>query len=43
MGEGPGFRKVRKALGVEALGVNATVLPPGIESGKDAQRVQPSS
>ena len=32
MGEGPGFRKVRKELGVEAFGVNAIVIPPGIES-----------
>ena len=29
MGEGPGFRKVRKELGVTAFGVNAVVLPPG--------------
>ena len=28
LGEGPGFRKVRRALGVEAFGVNAVVLPP---------------
>jgi mannose-6-phosphate isomerase-like protein (cupin superfamily) len=33
IGEGPGFRKVRRALGVTAFGVNAIVLPPGIESG----------
>jgi uncharacterized cupin superfamily protein len=33
MGEGPGFRKVRRALGVTAFGVNAVVLPAGIESG----------
>ena len=33
LGDGPGFRKVRKALGVEAFGVNAIVLPPGIETG----------
>jgi uncharacterized cupin superfamily protein len=33
MGEGPGFRKVRRALGVTAFGVNAIVLPPGIETG----------
>jgi mannose-6-phosphate isomerase-like protein (cupin superfamily) len=31
MGEGPGFRKVRQALGVEAFGVNALVYPPGQE------------
>ena len=33
IGEGPGFRKVRGALGVTAFGVNAIVLPPGIETG----------
>ena len=30
---GPGFRKVRKGLDVTAFGVNAIVMPPGIESG----------
>ena len=29
LGQGPGFRKVRSALGVEAFGVNAVELPPG--------------
>jgi uncharacterized cupin superfamily protein len=29
MGEGPGFRKVRRELGVTAFGANAVVLPPG--------------
>jgi mannose-6-phosphate isomerase-like protein (cupin superfamily) len=29
LGEGYGFRKVRKALGVSAFGVNALVYPPG--------------
>ncbi|HUH81311.1 MAG TPA: cupin domain-containing protein [Solirubrobacteraceae bacterium] len=33
LGEGPGFRKVRRALGVGAFGVNAIVLPAGIETG----------
>jgi len=33
LGEGPGFRKVRRGLGVTAFGVNAIVMPPGIESG----------
>ena len=28
LGEGPGFRKVRSALGVTGFGVNAVVLPP---------------
>ena len=32
LGEGPGFRKVRSALGVEAFGVNAVVIPPGYTS-----------
>jgi mannose-6-phosphate isomerase-like protein (cupin superfamily) len=33
LGTGPGFRKVRRGLGVTAFGVNAIVLPPGIETG----------
>ncbi len=33
LGAGPGFRKVRKGLGVTAFGVNAIVLPPGVETG----------
>jgi uncharacterized cupin superfamily protein len=33
LGEGPGFRKVRRGLGVTAFGVNAIVLPPGVETG----------
>lgn len=32
LGEGYGFRKVRKGLGVEAFGVNAIVMPPGYET-----------
>ena len=31
LGTGPGFRKIRKALGVEAFGVNAIVFPPHYE------------
>jgi quercetin dioxygenase-like cupin family protein len=31
LGDGYGFRKVRRALGVDAFGVNAIVLPPGGE------------
>ena len=31
LGDGYGFRKVRKALGVEAFGVNAIVYPPRYE------------
>ena len=34
LGEGPGFRKVRRALGVTAFGVNGIVLPPGYETGR---------
>ncbi|MGH2952206.1 MAG: cupin domain-containing protein [Solirubrobacterales bacterium] len=34
IGEGYGFRKVRKTLGVTEFGVNAIVLPAGIETGK---------
>ena len=29
LGEGPGFRKIRKELGVEAFGINAIVMPEG--------------
>ena len=29
MGDGPGFRKVRRELGVTAFGVNAVIYPPG--------------
>jgi mannose-6-phosphate isomerase-like protein (cupin superfamily) len=40
LGDGPGFRKVRQALGVEAFGVNAVVMPPsfvGFEHYHDEQ------
>ncbi|MDX6601069.1 MAG: hypothetical protein QOF13_271 [Solirubrobacterales bacterium] len=33
LGEGPGFRKIRKGLGVTAFGVNAIVLPPSYATG----------
>ena len=33
LGEGPGFRKIRGALGVTAFGVNAIVLPPSYSTG----------
>jgi mannose-6-phosphate isomerase-like protein (cupin superfamily) len=33
LGQAPGFRKIRKGLGVTAFGVNAIVLPPGIDTG----------
>jgi mannose-6-phosphate isomerase-like protein (cupin superfamily) len=33
LGEGYGFRKIRKDLGVTEFGINALVMPPGIDSG----------
>ena len=33
LGDGPGFRKVRRALDVNAFGVNVLVLPAGVETG----------
>jgi quercetin dioxygenase-like cupin family protein len=33
LGDGPGFRKIRRGLGVTAFGVNAIIIPPGIETG----------
>jgi quercetin dioxygenase-like cupin family protein len=40
LGDGPGFRKVRKGLGVTAFGVNAIVLPPGMDTGFHYHDVQ---
>ena len=34
LGEGPGFRKIRKPLGLTAFGANAIVLPPSFETGR---------
>jgi quercetin dioxygenase-like cupin family protein len=34
LGDGPGFRKIRRALGVTAFGMNAIVLPPGFATGR---------
>ena len=34
LADGPGFRKVRRALGVTAFGINAVELPPGYETGR---------
>jgi mannose-6-phosphate isomerase-like protein (cupin superfamily) len=31
LGDGPGFRKIRGAIGVTAFGVNGIVYPPGYE------------
>ena len=33
MGDGPGFRKVRRELDVTAFGANAIVLPPEVDPG----------
>ena len=32
LGDGPGFRKIRSTLGVEAFGINALVLPAGFST-----------
>ena len=34
LGDGYGFRKIRRGLGVTAFGVNAIVLPGGYETGR---------
>ena len=34
IGEGYGFRKIRRALDVTAFGANAIVLPPGYDAGR---------
>jgi mannose-6-phosphate isomerase-like protein (cupin superfamily) len=34
IGDGYGFRKVRRALGVTAFGINAVVIPAGYASGR---------
>lgn len=34
LGDGPGFRKIRRALGVTAFGVNAIALPAGGGTGR---------
>jgi mannose-6-phosphate isomerase-like protein (cupin superfamily) len=34
MADGPGFRKIRRNLGVSAFGVNAIEMPPGYETGR---------
>ncbi len=33
MGDGPGFRKIRRELGVEEMGVNGIVVPAGFDGG----------
>jgi mannose-6-phosphate isomerase-like protein (cupin superfamily) len=40
LGEGYGFRKIRKALDVTAFGVNAIVIPPSYETGRHLHEEQ---
>lgn len=40
LGDGPGFRKIRKGLGVTAFGMNAIVIPPGFATGSHLHEVQ---
>jgi quercetin dioxygenase-like cupin family protein len=40
LGEGYGFRKIRKGLGVTAFGANAIVLPPAYETGRHLHEEQ---
>ena len=40
LGDGYGFRKVRRELDVTAFGINAIVVPPGFESGRHFHDVQ---
>ena len=40
LGDGYGFRKIRKPLGVEAFGANAIVLPPSFETGRHLHEEQ---
>jgi len=40
LGEGPGFRKIRAALGVTAFGVNAVVFPPHFDGFRHYHELQ---
>ena len=40
LGEGYGFRKIRKGLGVNAFGANAIVIPPSYETGRHLHEEQ---
>jgi uncharacterized cupin superfamily protein len=40
LGEGPGFRKIRRELGVTAFGVNAIELPANIATGRHLHEEQ---
>jgi len=40
LGEGYGFRKIRSALGVTSFGVNAIVIPPGVQGRPHYHEIQ---
>ena len=40
LGDGPGFRKVRKELGVTAFGVNGIELPPHYDNDWEGSAVK---
>ena len=40
LGEGYGFRRIRRGLGLEAFGANAIVLPPRYEAGAHRHETQ---
>jgi uncharacterized cupin superfamily protein len=40
LGEGPGFRKIRRELGVAEFGVNAIVIPAGYDTGSHYHETQ---
>lgn len=40
LGDGYGFRKIRKELGVTAFGANAIVIPPSYETGSHLHKEQ---
>jgi quercetin dioxygenase-like cupin family protein len=40
LGEGYGFRKIRRGLGVTAFGINAIVNPPGHDTGRHSHDEQ---
>lgn len=40
LGDGYGFRKIRKELGVTAFGANAIVIPPSYETGRHLHEEQ---
>lgn len=40
LGQGYGFRKIRKELGVNAFGANAIVIPPSYETGRHLHEEQ---